>query len=100
MEMSVAILHDVIEDSEITVTDLLSEGIPAVVDAVELLTKVDNESYDQFIGRVRKSGLASKIKRADIEDNINILRLESVGEDGLHRIAKYHSAWRQLNDGL
>ena len=67
-EMSVALLHDVIEDSEITADELLSEGIPTdVVDAIICLTKIDNESYHDFIVRVSSNELAVKIKIADIE---------------------------------
>jgi len=96
-EMAVALLHDVIEDSDYTSDDLLSEGIPsAIVEAVQLLSKVGNESYDQFVDRVSENPLASKIKIADIEDNINILRLESVDKKDLERVAKYHKAWRKL----
>lgn len=80
-EMSVALLHDVIEDSDYSAEDLLAEGIPhEVVEAVSLLSKIDGETYDNFIDRVIGNALASKIKLADIEDNINLLRLESVGE--------------------
>ena len=96
-EMSVALLHDVIEDSAYTADDLLNEGIPSnVVDAVKLLSKVDGEDYDQFIDRVLTNDLASKVKKADIEDNINVLRLDSVSEKDLSRVAKYHAAWKKL----
>ena len=96
-EMSVALLHDVIEDSEITADDLLSEGIPTeVVDAIICLTKIDNESYQDFIVRVKSNELAVKVKIADIEDNINVLRLEFLSDTDLERVKKYHSAWRYL----
>jgi (p)ppGpp synthase/HD superfamily hydrolase len=98
-EMSVALLHDVIEDSDITAEDLLEQGVPEkVVSAVQCLTKVDGEDYDAFVERVLENKLASKIKKADIEDNINVLRLNSVTEKDLERIAKYHKAWKALNE--
>ncbi len=98
-EMSVALLHDVIEDSDYTANDLLKNNIPAdVVEAVQCLTKISGESYEEFIKRVLKNELASKIKKADIEDNINVLRLKSVSESDLERIAKYHKAWQSLNE--
>lgn len=96
-EMSVALLHDVIEDSDYSGEDLLAEGIPLeVVEAVQLLSKIDGDTYDQFIDRLIGNTLAAKVKIADIEDNINILRLESVGEKDLERVAKYHKAWKKL----
>jgi len=98
-EMSVALLHDVIEDSDITKDDLIKEGIPIhVAEAVNALTKGTNETYEAFIERIKDNKLASKIKKYDIEDNINILRLKSVSETDLKRIAKYHNAWHILND--
>lgn len=97
-EMSVALLHDVIEDSDITADDLLNNGIPGiVVTAVQSLTKINGESYEDFIERVLENKLATKIKKADIEDNINVLRLKSVSEKDLERIAKYHKAWHTIN---
>ena len=100
-EMAVALLHDVIEDSEMTEHDLLNEGIPTnVVDAVKCLTKDSGEDYDDFINRVSKNALASKIKIVDIEDNINILRLKTLSEKDLMRIAKYHRAWNELQNRI
>ena len=96
-EMAVALLHDVVEDSNCSGNDLLAEGIPPdVVDAVLALSKRDGETYDQFIDRVAGNALAVKVKLADIEDNINVLRLDSVGDKDLERVAKYHKAWKKL----
>ena len=99
LEMSAALLHDVLEDSDITAQELLAEGIPAeVVEAVLFLTKDQNETYQDFIARVKKNKLATRIKIADIEDNIDVLRLASLDEADLARVQKYHSAWQFLND--
>ncbi len=98
--MAVAILHDVIEDSDYTVEDLLNLDVPSeVANAVESLTKVKGENYEAFIERVLENKLATKIKIADIEDNINILRLNTVQNKDLERIAKYHKAWQTLKRG-
>lgn len=96
-ECAVALLHDVIEDSEISAADLIADGIPAVVvEAVVCLTKHPDESYAQFIERVAKNSLARKIKIADIEDNINVLRLTSLTDKDWQRVQKYHQAWQRL----
>ena len=98
-EKSVALLHDVIEDSDYTAEDLINNGIPNnVVDAVLSLTKQNGENYEKFIERVLKNKLASKIKIVDIEDNINILRLNTINNKDLERIAKYHKAWQTLKN--
>lgn len=96
-EIATALLHDVIEDSDITAKDLLAEGIPEdVVEAVLCLTKQTDEIYQDFILRARQNTIARKVKIADIEDNINILRITNLTESDLARIAKYHAAWQVL----
>lgn len=97
-EMVVALLHDVIEDSELTAQDLLSQGFPNyVVQSVVCLTKKDDEEYEDFIERVSTNALATKFKMADLEENLNVLRLKSLGDKELRRIAKYHKAWKRLS---
>jgi len=99
LEMSAALLHDVLEDSEITAEQLLAEGIPAeVVEAVQCLSRKENEDYQDFVARAKKNKLAANVKIADIEDNIDVLRLTSLDEYDLARIKKYHSAWRFLKE--
>jgi hypothetical protein len=95
--MSAAILHDVVEDSDISEGDLRSRGIPdEVIKAVLCLTKKENESYDLFVERVLKNKIAIQVKIADIEDNINTLRLPNLSNEDLKRLRKYHSAWKKL----
>ena len=99
LEMSAALLHDVLEDSEITAEELLAEGIPAeVVEAVQHLTKNENEDYMDFVARAGKNKIAAAVKLADIEDNIDVLRLTSLDERDFARIKKYHTAWRLLQE--
>ncbi|HSL29753.1 MAG TPA: hypothetical protein VK900_11175 [Anaerolineales bacterium] len=99
LERSAALLHDVLEDSEITAEDLLEDGIPAeVVEAVKFLTKKEGEDYLDFIARAKTNRLARRVKIADIEDNIDVLRLSSLSENDLQRIRRYHAAWRLLQE--
>ena len=98
-EMAVALLHDAIEDSDITAEYLLEEGIPqTIVDAVVLVTKTSGENYEDFINKLSSNKLASTVKKADIEDNINVLRLDSLKTSDLERIRKYHKAWKVLDN--
>ena len=67
----VAVLHDLLEDTAVTASDLRLAGYPEeVVDAVVTLTRVAGETYDAFIDRVMKNQLAARVKVADIEDNL------------------------------
>jgi (p)ppGpp synthase/HD superfamily hydrolase len=95
--MSAAVLHDVIEDSTMNEEDLRRRGIPDdVIEAVFCLTKKENEPYDTFIERASKNIIAKQVKIADIEDNMDILRLPDLSEEDLKRFKKYHRAWKKL----
>jgi len=94
----IAVLHDVIEDSEITLEDLKSKGFgEEILRALDRLTKKSSESYEQFIGRVSKNDLAKKVKIADLKDNLNIVRLETISHNDIERIKKYHGALQFLS---
>jgi (p)ppGpp synthase/HD superfamily hydrolase len=92
--MMAAVLHDVVEDTEWTLDGLRAEGIPEeVLEAVECLTRRKDESYEEFIDRVRKNRIAQEVKIADLEDNMNILRLSQVGSKDMERLERYHRSW-------
>ncbi len=98
LEMSAALLHDVLEDSQLTAEHLREKGIPEeVVTTVICLTRKEHEAYEVFIERVSTNDMATRVKRADLEDNINILRLKEVKDRDLQRLRKYHSAWNRLS---
>ena len=92
-ERIVALLHDVVEDSDISLQRLADEGFSVeVVDAVGALTKHPGEDYDAFIDRVSRDPLAVRVKIADIQDNIDVTRLQQLGEADLARVQRYHRA--------
>lgn len=98
VEMMAAVLHDVVEDSEMTLDDLRREGFVAeVVSAVELLTH-DKEamSYEDYVRRLKSNPLARKIKLADLTHNMDLRRIERIGDADLKRMEKYHRAWEIL----
>jgi (p)ppGpp synthase/HD superfamily hydrolase len=88
-----SVLHDVIEDTEITLEDLRKEGfsedILAVLDA---LTKREEESYDDFITRVIKNKTACHVKLADLCDNMDLSRISEPSEKNIERVRKYRKA--------
>src|SRR5438128_970587 len=96
-ERIVALLHDVVEDSDVTLEELRACGFSdAVVEAVRCLTKRDGESYPDFIHRVSLNDLATRVKIADLSENIDVTRLPSLTDADLRRIEKYHTALRVL----
>ena len=64
-ERMAAVLHDVVEDTSVTLEQLRAEGFPAsVIDAVEALTKREGEAYEEFVRRVAPNHLARRVKLA------------------------------------
>jgi len=92
-EQLVSLLHDVVEDGDVSLDELRELGVPeAAVTAIDCLTKRQGESYEQFIARIRPNPLATKVKIADIHDNLDLTRLPVVQDKDLERAAKYHRA--------
>ncbi len=98
-EMTAAILHDVIEDTQHTLQELRDAGYSeAVVEAVDALTRRDNESYEEFTQRVKQNPMARRIKLADLEDNMDIRRFAKFDEQEVERLKKYWRAWTSLTE--
>jgi (p)ppGpp synthase/HD superfamily hydrolase len=92
-----AVLHDVVEDTAVTLEQLRAEGFPgAVIDAVEALTKRDGEDYEAFIRRVAPNPIARKVKLADLRDNSDLSRIAQPTERDRQRIEKYRRAIQYL----
>lgn len=88
--MSIAILHDVIEDSKLTFEDLKAEGFTdRVIEALKLLTRQKGVSYDDYIDGMRGNRDALLVKREDLRDNSDITRLKGVSEKDFERMNKY-----------
>ena len=89
----VALLHDVAEDSDITLDDLTEQGFPCeVTDPLILLTHDDNVPYMEYIKRIKTNPVAVKVKIADLEHNSDLARLDSVDDAALIRADKYRKA--------
>lgn len=96
---TVALLHDVVEDSDWTLGDLRKEGLPEeVVQAVGILTKKRNENYEEYILRVKQNPLARQVKLADLKHNSDLSRLANVTDRDRKRVAKYQKAISFLSE--
>lgn len=95
----VALLHDVVEDSPITLENLAGEGFPPeIIARIDGMTRRQGESYEDFIDRAAQNPLSASIKRLDLEDNLNTLRLTELTDQDLARLQKYHAAYRRLSN--
>ena len=70
----VALLHDVVEDSDITCNDLSKIFPYDVINAVNLLTRRNGELYADYINRIKKNSIATKVKLADLAHNMDKTR--------------------------
>lgn len=96
-ERMTALLHDTIEDADVTADELLAEGFPpATVDAVVALTRKEEETYEDYVGRCSLNPLARRVKLHDLEDNMDISRLSRVTEKDLERLDRYVRAYSFL----
>lgn len=92
-EKAVALLHDVIEDSDITAADLFASGLSnEVVTAVQILTKKKGQSYQEYLRKVKSNNLARVVKLADLKHNSDLSRLKSVTNTDYERVKKYKNA--------
>lgn len=97
-ERIVALLHDIIEDTGLTPNDILNEGFPKhIVKAILSVTKRDMESYEEFVARAKKNTIGRQVKIHDLEDNLNVMRLDELSPEMTARFNKYLKALRFLN---
>lgn len=96
-----AILHDVVEDSDITIEDLRKEGFSErVLHTLSLLTKVDGQDYDEYIQAICECYDAIVVKMEDIKDNSDITRLKGLTEKDFKRMEKYQRSFVLLKSEL
>lgn len=95
----VALLHDVVEDTPLTLSDLTAAGFaPEVVDAVDAMTKREGEQYDAYLARVAACPLAKEVKLADLAHNTDPARLSALDDATRERLKKkYDYAQRVLS---
>jgi (p)ppGpp synthase/HD superfamily hydrolase len=97
-ERMAAVLHDVVEDTPWTLDDLRARGFPPeVLDAVDALTRRPDEPYEALVERAAAHPVARRVKLADLEDNLDLRRLDRVTAADVERIDRYLRALRRLS---
>lgn len=98
-EMIAAILHDVVEKTDWTLEQLREQGFNAVVmEAVDLLTRRESQPYMEYIDRLKGNPIPRRVKIADIEDNMNPKRMDSLSDKNFEKLARLHKAWAILKE--
>ena len=97
-EKAVAYLHDVIEDTELTLDDLREYGFSEeVLKAVDVITKKKGQDYQTYLNSVKENKLARVVKLADLHHNSDLTRLINITEKDIERKEKYQKAIDFLN---
>lgn len=97
----IALLHDDVEDTKTTWTDLQRIGCThRVITAVSALTKIPGESYDDYKTRVFGSEDAMRVKMRDLRHNTDIRRLKGITETDIARLQKYNCFYLQIQSRL
>ena len=99
-ERIAAVLHDVVEDSQVTTEDLIAEGFAReIVHAVDALSRRESEDHMEFVRRASEDPIARRVKQADLEDNLDPTRIRKLTERDLERAHRYHRALEILAEG-
>lgn len=89
----VALLHDVVEDSDKTFEDLIEMGFKhEIIDALKLLTHEEDVDYFEYVLKIKENELAKKVKLADLRHNSDTSRLDKMTEKDSQRVHKYRKA--------
>ena len=100
----VAVLHDVVEDTDFTMEDLKANGLSDFqATALDLVTKKKGQPYDEYIQNISDNPVASLVKLKDLEHNMDISRLknkDNLQEKDLKRFKKYIGAHNLLSGVL
>jgi (p)ppGpp synthase/HD superfamily hydrolase len=93
----VGLLHDTVEDTDVTFTDLKSAGFPDhLLASLRLVTHEDGMPYDDYIDAMMHDPIAVEVKLADLEDNSDIRRLKEISAKDVERLQKYLRTYRRL----
>jgi (p)ppGpp synthase/HD superfamily hydrolase len=97
VDQATAVLHDVVEDTEITLDNLRDAGYrPEIVDAIDALTHRSRDSYEKYIERVARNPVARRVKIVDLEENLANNRRSPHSRRNVDRIRRYEAALDRL----
>ena len=95
----VALLHDIVEDTNTTFEDLEKYGFgEEIITALKLLTHNDDTPYMDYVAEIKTSKTATAVKLADLKHNSDLTRLSVVDEKALKRKEKYEKAIKFLSE--
>ena len=97
-ECIVALLHDVVEDTDITFEQLEKEFSENVIEALRLLTHEKSVDYMEYVRKIKYNPIAKSVKLADLHHNSDVTRFDEMSEKDKLRNKKYDEAIRILTE--
>ena len=98
----VAVMHDIVEDTPVTIEQLRGRGFSnTVIDGVELVTHRDDVTYEDYIVAIKRNSIATEVKLADLKDNTSLNRTlyrEKTSSRDCVRIQKYLLSYQFLTE--
>lgn len=95
--MSIAVMHDLIEDTDVTFADLKAMGFSErVIKAIKLLTKMPGCTHREYVIGIKTNIDAIKVKLADLRHNSDIRRLKGITDKDVARLKKYNEMFLEL----
>lgn len=92
-EVCVALLHDVVEDTDITFEQLKEEGFgDDIIFAIKLMTHQKGVPYFDYVRAIKENPIAKSVKLSDLKHNSIVERLDQISDRDRDRIKKYQKA--------
>lgn len=92
-----AVLHDLLEDTSVTVKNLQDAGYPMdVVSLIYRLTREKDTPYMEYINNIGLHSVTARIKVVDLEDDMDLSRFPEITEIDIRQLEKYKKAWDYL----
>ena len=95
----VGLLHDTVEDTDLSVDIIRQEFGDEIADAVDILTHDKNVPYEDYIEKITTNPIAVRVKLADLKHNMQLDRIENPTAKDYERLEKYRKAKARLEDG-
>lgn len=97
----IAVLHDIVEDTDVTFKDLHDAGMTTrIVEAVYVLTKMRGQTAEEYLDLILGNRDAIRVKMCDLRHNMDIRRLKGVTEKDIQRLEKYSKMYTVLKEAL
>lgn len=94
----IAIGHDLVEDTEVFLIDIMDNFTDRIADGIWALTKQNDKTYEQYKAKVMTNPDAVRVKMCDLRHNMDIRRLKGIEPKDIERLARYAKFYQELKE--